>query len=66
MTDETPKTETPRQVLAAAVDMVTTWDPPTARDVLGIFIRMECARAGIAMPRLDGFDKDEIKAAILR
>lgn len=57
-------TETPRDVLSAAVKAATTHEPPTAREVLQIMIRMECARAGLPRPDFDCFPPDAVHEQI--
>ena len=64
MPEEAVMTENPRQVLRAAVDKALEWNAPTARDVLELFIRMECAREGLPAPRFGSLDKEAVKEAI--
>jgi hypothetical protein len=52
--------ETERDVLRAMLEKHGEYDMPSARDVLGLQIRMACARAGLPKPDLDEFPAHEL------
>jgi hypothetical protein len=59
MADE-PTYETERDVLRAMLEMHGEHEAPTPRDVLGMQIRMTCARAGLPMPDLGHWPPSEL------
>ena len=52
--------ETERDVLRAMLELHGEHEAPTPRDVLGLQIRMTCARAGLAKPDLGHWPPSEL------